>query len=115
MKRTFLVGLLAVSLTACASAAPAAPHRYSGTWDFHFETSSFVTDGGEGPYWLVGDEVWPQLTAPLNEAGGPWGQVRIIVEGELSDPGQYGHLGAYSRELRVTRVIEATRVASAQP
>ena len=105
MRRAFLTGLLA--LAACASTAPAAPHRYSGSWDFHFETSSFVTDEGEGPYWLSGEgEVWPQLTAPLQASGGPWGQVHIVIEGELSEPGHYGHMGAYERELRVTRVIE---------
>jgi hypothetical protein len=103
-----------MSLTACASTAPPPPHLYSGEWEFHFETSSFVTDDGEGPYWLVGDEVWPRLTAPLNEAGGPWGRLHIVVEGELSEPGRYGHMGAYSRQLRVTRVIETTQ-ASSQP
>lgn len=89
--------------------------RYSGAWDFHFETSSFTTDAGEGPYWLSGDgNVWSQLTAPLQATGRPWGRLHIVIEGELSEPGQYGHLGAYARELRVTRVIESTQ-ASAPP
>ncbi len=111
MRRVFLIGLLV--LAACASAAPAGPRRFAGTWAFHFETSAFVTDAGEGPYWLaaVEGEVWPQLTAPFTQAGGPWGEAHIVVEGELSAPGQYGHLGAYERELHVTRVIESTLVS----
>lgn len=114
MRRIFLAGLLA--LTACASATSATPPRYSGTWDFHFETSAFVSDTGDGPYWLAADgDTWPQLTAPLSETGGPWGSVHVVVEGDLSAPGHYGHLGAYEHALRVTRVIEARLISAFDP
>ena len=114
MRRAFLALLLASALAACAS-APAGPARYSGNWEFHFETSAFVSDAGEGPYWLVGDgDNWPLLTAPFTQEGRPWGQAHIVVEGELSPEGQYGHLGAYKRELRVTRVIESTLISVRQ-
>ncbi|GIK47867.1 MAG: hypothetical protein KJZ75_03775 [Hyphomonadaceae bacterium] len=93
--------------------APAA-QRYAGTWDWRFETSAFTTDNGQGPWWLHAEgAAWEQLNAPLAlEAGGPWGRVHIVVEGELSAPGRYGHLGAYERELRVARVIEARRIGA---
>lgn len=111
MRSFLLIGL--VALAACVSSAPSAPRRFSGAWDFHFETSAFVSDAGEGPYWLAGDgDVWPQLTAPFAPTGNPWGAAHVIVEGELSAPGQYGHLGAYERELRVTRVIESRLISS---
>jgi hypothetical protein len=110
MRRFFLIGLLA--LAACASGAQTSPRSFAGTWAFHFETSAFVTDAGEGPYWLAGDDVWPQLTAPFSTTGNPWGEAHVVVEGELSAPGQYGHLGAYERELRVTRVIESRLISS---
>lgn len=114
MRRKFLIGLAGFTLAACAS-APAGPRRFSGSWAFHFETSAFRTDAGEGPYWLAGDgDVWPQLTAPFTQAGSPWGELYIVVEGELSAPGQYGHLGAYKHELRVTRVIESRLVSVRQ-
>jgi len=110
MRRAFLVSLLGLLLAACASASASQTQRFSGTWDWHFETSAFTTDAGEGPYWLAGDgAVWDQLSAPFSESG-PWGRAHLIVEGRLSPPGQYGHLGAYSRELRVTRVMEAREV-----
>jgi hypothetical protein len=113
MRRFFLASLAAFALAACAGTAAPAPQRFSGAWDFHFETSSFVTDDGDGPYWLSADgDVWPQVTAPLTEAGGPWGRVHLVIEGELSAPGSYGHLGAYERELRVTRVIASRLIAS---
>ncbi|MGE0829178.1 MAG: hypothetical protein AB7O04_07495 [Hyphomonadaceae bacterium] len=107
-------------LTACATGArgdgpsQAGIQRFSGRWDFHFETSSFVTLAGDGPYWLAADgDVWPQLTAPFQATGSPWGQLDIVVEGRLSPPGRYGHMGAYQRELQVTRVI-SSRLAQAR-
>lgn len=107
LRRTFIAAA-ALLLTACATAEPQGPRRFAGTWDFHFETSSFVSDAGEGPYWLAANgDVWPQLTAPFAEQGGPWGTLDVVIEGELSAPGQYGHLGAYERELRITRVISS--------
>jgi hypothetical protein len=111
MKRAFMAGLLGLALAACTSTS--ATQRYSGTWEWHFETNAFVTDSGEGPYWLVGEgSTWEQLGAPFQQTGHPWGRQHIIVEGWLSEPGRYGHLGAYERELHVTRVIE-TRLISA--
>lgn len=100
---------LSLGLAACVTAQPSGgAQRFAGTWDFHFETSSFRSDAGEGPYWLsAGGDVWTELTAPFAASGGPWGQLDIVVEGELSEPGEYGHLGAYERELRVTRVISS--------
>jgi hypothetical protein len=113
MRRFFLASLLALALSAC-STADAGSQRLSGTWDWHFETSSFVTDSGEGPYWLSAEgSTWADATAPLERAGrGPWGRVHLVVEGELSATGQYGHLGAYERELRVTRVIESRLISA---
>lgn len=115
MRRVFLAGLLGLALSACAS-TPAAPQRYVGTWDWHFETSAFTTDDGQGPWWLHAEgEAWEQINAPFAASGaGPWGRAHLVVEGELSAPGRYGHLGAYTREFRVTRVMEA-RLLSARP
>lgn len=112
MRRALLALLIASALAACAS-APAGPQRYAGNWEFQFETSGFVTDSGEGPYWLAAEgDNWPLLIAPFSDAGSPWGRAHIVVEGELSPEGQHGHLGAYKRELRVTRVIASTLVSA---
>jgi hypothetical protein len=117
VRRAVLAGLLALCLCACAGKAAQADNVYSGEWDWHFETSSFVTDDGAGPWWLSADgAVWNDVTAPLQHSGaGPWGRVRLTVEAELSAPGRYGHMGAYEREIRVTRVISAELIEASKP
>ena len=114
MRRAFLAGLMAFALASCATeGASGVSRQFTGVWDWHFETSSFTSNTGQGPYWLVAEgNTQEQLSAPLREAGGPWGRVAIVVEGTLSGSGRYGHMGAYARELHVTRVIEARLISA---
>ena len=116
MRRLFLVSLLCGALGACASAAET-PRQFSGTWDWSFETSAFRTDEGAGPYWLSAEgQTWSQIVAPIESAGaGPWGRLHLVVEADLSAPGRYGHMGAYEREIRVTRVIESELIPASRP
>jgi hypothetical protein len=116
MRRAFLFGLAALALSACASTSAGA-NRYSGEFNWGFETSAFTTDSGQGPYWLSAEPmVWDQLVAPIRTSGGgPWGRVHLVVEGELSAPGHYGQMGAYQRQLRVTRVIDARLISASAP
>lgn len=114
MGRAFLLTLAGLALAACASPASARAQRFSGTYDWHFETSSFRPDGGGGPYWLSGEgDTLEQIAAPIGHTDrGTWGRFHIVVEGRLSAEGHYGHMGGYQRELRVTRVIESRVIAS---
>lgn len=116
MRRAFLAGLLAMSLSACTT-PPEGPQTFTGEWDWHFETSAFRSADGRGPWWLAAEgSAWDQLVAPIQRSGGgPWGRVALTIEGELSAPGQYGHMGAYERQLRVTRVIEARLISASRP
>lgn len=113
LRRLFLIGLLALAACASHPAATSQTQRYSGTLDWGFETSSFRTDDGQGPYWLSSDTVWNQVVAPLRTSGhGPWGRVHLVVEGVLSPSGAYGQMGSYQHELKVTRVIESRLLVS---
>ncbi|HVY86800.1 MAG TPA: hypothetical protein VG943_16835 [Caulobacterales bacterium] len=115
MRRAFLSGLLAMSLFACAT--PQGQNTYSGTLDWSFETSAFRTDDGRGPWWLSAEgSAWDDVVAPIRHSGGgPWGRVHLTVQGEQSAPGHYGHMGAYARQLRVTRVLNARLISASSP
>jgi hypothetical protein len=41
--------------------------------------------------------------------------VFVVVEGELSKPGHYGHNGGYRRQLLVTRVVEVSQASRILP
>ena len=114
MRRAFLFTLMAFALVACTTTT--AHQRFSGTLDWSFETSAFRTDDGQGPWWLSAEDgKWRDVVAPLQTTGGPYGHLHVVVEGELSAPGHYGHMGAYERTLRVTRVIETRLLSEAPP
>ena len=74
-----------------------------------FEIASFVPCGLETSgeeYWLSADpgvELYDAYHAAVGEDYTP---AYIHVTGRLSPPGEYGHLGAYTRELTVSEIIE---------
>ncbi len=112
MRRAFLAGLGVLALSACANTAQDT-QTFTGVWEWGFETSAFTTTRGQGPYWLVASgPTHEALTAPLRNVNSVYGRVAIVVEGSLSEQGRYGQLGAYSRQLTVTRVIEARLMAA---
>lgn len=77
------------------------PRVFRGTLALGFERSVFVPEGEDVAYWATGDfgEI---ANAPI---GGNQDQTFVVVlEGTLSEPGHYGHLGGYERELRISKV-----------
>jgi hypothetical protein len=77
---------------------PAVPTgRYSGHFEFDFEKQVFRPCGQREEWWAWG------MPADLQKS---WGQrTFVVVEGELSGRGRYGHMGRYPRQLRVTAVL----------
>jgi hypothetical protein len=111
--------LAALLLSACAAAETHEAREtrlYGGVLSIGFEQVAFVADGAAEPWWASFEaETWQGAVAPLQtRCAMPWGAVHLIVEGEVSEPGQYGHLGAYKRELRVTSVRESRFMSCAQ-
>ena len=100
----------------CGSRSARSPSTgvYRGTFLFGFEQRDFTPDGSRETWWLGGAsettdrmvghsrDVPPELHNP----------VFIVVEGDLSQPGQYGHMGASQAELRVTHVLELRQAQS---
>jgi hypothetical protein len=105
--RVLLASLLLLALSACATTGG---RSYSGVYVYGFETEAFYSYEGGDPYWVSADpDAYAALQAPLPRPIDPQHSTRVIVvvQGVLSPPGLYGHLGAYTRELHVTRVVSA--------
>jgi hypothetical protein len=88
-----------------------APWPQSGTFvGFYlhgFEISDFKPAGTRERWWIK----WgAEVTRPA--PCGPSNPCYAVMRGQLSDPGSYGHLSAYRRELTVTEVLEARPVRS---
>ena len=85
--------------TTVSTPAPARPTgRYAGHFEFDFEKQVFRPCGSREEWWAWG------MPAELQKT---WGQrTFVVVEGELSGRGEFGHMGRYRRQIRVTSVVE---------
>lgn len=88
------------------STAPDESGEYAGHYSVGFEVSEFVPCGSDESWWLVGTAELVSQVQGDEPGGTPTTPVFVRVRGELSDPGSYGHLGAYDRQLTVTEVVE---------
>lgn len=87
---------------------------YAGLFRFGFERSDFTRVGTRERWWLTGDiaDLTGRIARPsLDKPAELRNPVFLVVEGELSEPGYYGHLGAYRRELRVIEVLEIKQMS----
>jgi hypothetical protein len=123
----------ALLLAACgrgkAPGLDAAPHdnKFSGIGGFGREAQAFLPCGLAQEWWLEFDARSPALDRALAEQDGvdlslrleecgrktglfgcdKW--VYLELAGVPTESGRYGHMGWYSRELRVTKVLRAAR------
>jgi len=106
------IAVLALSLALAACTTHSGPQRFAGLYALGFEMQAFTADGSNETWWAT---LEPQAQAerkaalPENAAPRFGSRIRAEVEGTLSEPGHYGHLGAYPRQLTITRVISAKR------
>jgi hypothetical protein len=100
---------------------------FSGIGGFGREAQAFLPCGLSQEWWLEFDARWPELDKALAEQdktdlSARWEDcdrktglfgcdkwVYLELDGIASVPGRYGHMGSYSRELRVKRVLRVTR------
>jgi hypothetical protein len=123
--RLHVIFLVAVAATSCArprtSAIPT-PGTFRGVYQTAFEMIAFTPCNSGERWWVtpVNAPGWNSLQRALHRidpiASGPGRVQRAYVElqGDTSATGQFGHLGAYTRELRVTRVLASAPVANGQ-
>lgn len=109
-----------MTLGALGCAAPkdggASAQTYSGLYRQGFEQSDFFPDTGGGPWWFTYEgDLWSQIEPFARGQGrGVAAVVRLEVEGEVSAPGRYGHVGAYERELIASRIVSVTGASEAE-
>lgn len=109
LMRVAMLALAGLPLAACSQAGPAAATgTYAGCHVSGEERSEFHPRGTQELWWLRGD-LGPAARAARAQPG-PSGRGRavfVVVQGELSAEGHYGHMGQYPRTLTVLRVISA--------
>ncbi|HEX2092859.1 MAG TPA: hypothetical protein VHG28_10675 [Longimicrobiaceae bacterium] len=76
--------------------------EYEGVYRHDFEVESFRPCGSPEQWWVANPDV---IHARYREqVGGTPGTVFVVMRGELSDPGRYGHMGRYRRMISVSEV-----------
>jgi len=108
--------LYALSLTSCAlldSTDDAVP---DGFVSIGFEVSAFRPCDSEEVWWLAGpSDVYEELYGRYTEiVDGEYEEVYARLRGVRSTPGEYGHLGGFKREFRVTGIIEMRESAPSE-
>ncbi len=100
--------LAMLALAACSVPGPGpVTQTYAGCLFSGEEQSEFRPHGTQEMWWLRGDPgALPQPSA------GPAQRMRVrsvflVVQGQLSGPGHYGHMAQYTRTLTVLRVLSA--------
>ncbi len=98
-----------------STASPTPPEtavELTGHMVIGFEVASFVpcdlgTAPGDGQgYWLHADPGVELYDAYHTAVGEDYLPAYLHFTGRLSPPGEYGHLGAYTREVTITQIIE---------
>jgi hypothetical protein len=105
-----IAAVIALSLALAACTTQSGPQRLTGVYALSFEMQTFTADGRDETWWATLEpKAQAEMKAALPPDAGPrfGSRIRAKVEGTLSEPGHYGHLGAYPRHLTITRVLSA--------
>ena len=109
-----LLGALWLLSAACGSRVD----LHEGGFVSGFETSAFYPCGSDEQWWVVADSAaWAELHAPsarIDSGGYRTVTAFVRVRGRVSPPGEYGHVGAYDRELEVSEVLEVRAPGTAE-
>lgn len=86
----------------------------SGFYRQGFEQSDFYTTDGDGPFWVeTSEDVGSQLQAYINPKPGRGSSitVKLQIVGQVTDGGEFGHLGAYSKRIQAERINNVERIS----
>lgn len=107
--KKFLLPLTLLAATGCVSTIGGPDtRRLIGFYTWGFEVSAFQECGSDESWWVGADAGLGQRHRELQT--GQYQPIYVVIDGEVSVRGQFGHLGAYDRQIDVSRVVEARQV-----
>lgn len=107
--RRLLLFLTFLAASGCISAISGPDtRRLSGFYTWGFEVSAFQECGNDESWWVGMDAGLGQRHREIGTR--QYQPIFVVVDGEVSGRGQYGHLGAYDRQIDVTHLLEAREV-----
>lgn len=83
---------------------------YSGYYFSLFEYSTFVPDGTKERWWLTGKLNCPGIRNDSSDIMAPGPTLYIVIRASVSEKGRHGHLGLYSREVRVSETVSCREI-----
>ena len=104
-KFSLIATILLLVVLFIAIRRPEHSKTYTGLYEHGFERSIFYPDGKcwRPAYWV---DAMPELDLPRNSFA-----VEVTFIGDTTPIGSYGHMGAYIRESRVIKVLNAKPAA----
>jgi len=87
---------IAMSLTSCDKAPDDRPIAYRGEYHYDKEGAYLVQVGVDAKICVQGADMTPAIQPEFAATGGV---SEVVVRGQLSKPGRYGHLGVCTYEL----------------
>ena len=103
----WLLALLPLAVLACSDHELAGTRAVRGHLTRAFEVSAWEECSGDGPWWLIYDDRTTgraQIDAALAGCGATTCVRFVTGSATVSGLGQYGHLGAYEREIHLDTV-----------
>jgi len=94
---------LLLLVTACAHGRPSEDtpaQRFVGYYEAEWERQVFRPCDTPESWWA-----WNTGLIEREPAGAP-GRFFVVLEGQVSPPGRYGHMGRYPRQILITKVLE---------
>ena len=103
--RSLFLPLLA--LLPLSAAADKGDRRVSGYYTVGWEEQSFRPCGSRERWWV--SNPGPMMGPYRDLVEGDWGTIFVTVRVDLTDEGNWGHIGAYRRAMAVTELLDARR------
>ncbi|MBW3571560.1 MAG: hypothetical protein KY467_10670 [Gemmatimonadetes bacterium] len=102
--RSLFLPLLALLPFAAPPAQPVT-RVVSGYYTVGWEEQSFRPCGQRAKWWV--SNPGPMMGAYADLVEGDWGTIFVTVRVDLTDEGNWGHLGGYRRAMAVTELLDA--------